>query len=105
MEKVNNSATNLMHLVTHQKEWMWANSPMIMGSVTAAKQKVDAFLNSSEFWRQWTIQENFKQYATKMFPQCELNDMSRMGQLSSDLDGLDSKVTEIIKMHNVRCKS
>ena len=40
-----------------------------------------------------------------MFPQCELNDMSRMGQLSSDLDGLDSKVTEIIKMHNVRCKS
>ena len=94
-------ANDVVGMVTTQPGMRRLNTPAFLEAITTAKNKIEQFKNSSAFYRALSIQEDFPQYAKRVFSDEDMDsEMPRRAQLAADVTNLELETEFIMETYN-----
>jgi hypothetical protein len=92
--------------INEKPEWIWAQSSEITSPLDAAHQEVTDFINSHEFWVQWSVMNagpTFNSYAKSTFDLDDIKEqLGNMMNLDIILKCVKVQVNSLLKMHSCR---
>ena len=97
------AVNDLIAVVSKDPEWSWANNEHSLHPVRQARRDVNLFRESSPFYQDWTVAENFaltvkKKYAADVVEQ----EFGRLGELEKLVKRLHHEVGVLKRMHQAR---
>ena len=100
------ACNDLLSQIAGESSWAWARSDATLQPLRAAREKIEEFKTSHEFWKQWVLNDRFTEYCKTHYSVSETRiQLEKQYKLDKLLKKLSAEVTNLKRMQASRVKA